>query len=87
VRRIRRTRESLTEKLVDLGFEVPPSQANFVLARKPGEDLRPLYEGLKRRGVLVRHFATPDLYDAMRITVGTDDDVALLVRVLGQLAG
>jgi histidinol-phosphate aminotransferase len=87
VRRIRRTREALVRRLVELGFEVPPSQANFVLARKPGEDLRPLYEGLKRRGVLVRHFATPDLYDAMRITVGTDDDVALLVRVLGQLAG
>ena len=87
VRRIRRTREALTRRLVELGFAVPPSQANFVLARKAGEDLGPLYEALRRRGVLVRHFATPDLYDALRITVGTDDDVALLVRVLGQLAG
>ena len=87
VRRIRRTREAMVRRLVELGFEVPPSQANFVLARRPGQDLGPLYEGLKRRGVLVRHFATPDLYDALRITVGTDDEVALLVRVLGQLAG
>ena len=68
-----------------MGFEVPPSQANFVLARKPGEDLGPLYEGLKRRGVLVRYFPTPDLRDALRITVGTDDEISVLLRVLEQL--
>jgi histidinol-phosphate aminotransferase len=85
VRRIRRTRDALTRQLVEMGFDVPPSQANFVLARRPGEDLGPLYEGLKRRGVLVRHFPTPDLRDALRITVGTDDEIAVLLRVLGQL--
>jgi histidinol-phosphate aminotransferase len=85
VRRVRRTREALTRRLGELGFEVPPSQANFVLARRPGQDLEPLYEGLKRRGVLVRYFATPELRDALRITVGTDDEIGLLVRVLDQL--
>ncbi|MBI2964008.1 MAG: histidinol-phosphate transaminase [Deltaproteobacteria bacterium] len=87
VRRIRRTRESLSQGLVALGFSVPPSQANFVLARRPGENLAPLYEGLKRRGVLVRYFPTPDLYDALRITVGTDEEVAVMLRVLAQLLG
>jgi len=87
LRRIRRTRDALSRRLVDLGFEVPPSQTNFVMARRKGQDLGPLYEGLKRRGVLVRHFATPELYDSLRITVGTDDEVALLLRVVGQLAG
>jgi histidinol-phosphate aminotransferase len=87
VRRIRRTREALTRRLVEMGFEVPPSHANFVLARKPGEDLGALYEGLKRRGVLVRYFATTGLRDALRITVGTDDEIALLLRVLEQLLG
>ncbi len=85
VRRVRRTREALTRRLNELGFEVPPSQANFVLARRPGQDLEPLYEGLKRRGVLVRFFATPELRDALRITVGTDDEIAVFVRVLDQL--
>jgi histidinol-phosphate aminotransferase len=86
-RRIRRTREALTEKLLEMGFEVPPSQANFVLARRPGEDLGPLYEGLKRRGVLVRHFPTAALRDALRITVGTDEEIGVLLRVLAQLLG
>jgi len=87
VRRIRRSRDALTRRLVEMGFEVPPSQANFVLARRPGQDLGPVYEGLKRRGVLVRHFPTPDLRDALRITVGTDDEIGVLLRVLGQLVG
>ena len=85
VRRIRRSRDSLSRRLVELGFEVPPSQANFVLARRPGKDLGSLYEALKRRGVLIRHFATPDLYDALRITVGTDEELEVFLRVLAQL--
>jgi histidinol-phosphate aminotransferase len=87
VRRIKRTRDALMRRLTELGFDVPPSRANFVLARRPGEDLGALYEGLKRRGVLVRYFPTPDLRDALRITVGTDDEIAVLVRVLEQLVG
>jgi histidinol-phosphate aminotransferase len=87
VRRIRRTRDALIRRLVEMGFEVPPSQANFVMARMPGKDLGPLHEGLRRRGVLVRHFGTPDLRDALRITIGTDDEIAVFLRVLGQLCG
>lgn len=85
VRRIRRTREELSEGLRGLGFEVVPSHANFVLARRRGVDLGPLQERLRRRGVLVRHFETDDLRDALRITVGTDEEIRVLLRVLGQL--
>ena len=87
VRRIRRTREALRGELEGLGFRVLPSQANFVMARWPGRDLAELQEGLRRRGVLVRHFATPALHDALRITVGTDDEIRVLLRVLRQLLG
>ena len=84
VRRIRRTREVLTAGLGELGFEVLPSQANFILARKRGHDLGILYEKLKRRGILVRHFPTPDLRDSLRVTVGTDEEIRILLRVLEQ---
>ncbi|MGH7820971.1 MAG: histidinol-phosphate transaminase [Candidatus Binatia bacterium] len=85
VRRIRRTRELLRGELLAMGFEVYPSQANFVLARRPGRDLSALHEGLRRRGVLVRYFPTRDLRDCLRITVGTDDEIRILLRVLSQL--
>jgi histidinol-phosphate/aromatic aminotransferase/cobyric acid decarboxylase-like protein len=56
------------------------SQANFVLARRPGENLRGLYEELKRRRVLVRYFDQPGLDDCMRITVGAPDEVRALLE-------
>lgn len=39
---------------------------------------RQAYEELKRRGVLVRHFATEKLADGLRISVGTDAEVDTL---------
>ncbi len=82
VRRIRATRARLTETLRQLGFEVPRSAANFVFARRPGRDSAPLYEALRDRGILVRHFATPELRDGLRITVGTEEETTALLDVL-----
>src|SRR6185436_6694526 len=85
VGRIRATRHRLIHTLRNLGFTVPASQANFVLARRPGEILRPVYEELKRRKILVRYFATDGLRDALRITVGTDAEIDALLAALGEL--
>lgn len=56
VKRIQKTREELTRGLARLGFAVYSSQANFVMARRSGKNLRGLYEELKRRKILVRYF-------------------------------
>ncbi|MGH7789945.1 MAG: histidinol-phosphate transaminase [Candidatus Binatia bacterium] len=84
--RIAATRARLSERLRALGFEVPPSQANFVLARRPGHSLRSVYETLKQRRILVRYFDTPELADALRITVGTDAEVDALLDALTAIA-
>ena len=83
--RIRRTRVVLTAGLRKLGFEVWESAANFVLARIPSPPAGALYRGLKERGVLVRYFDRPRLADCLRITVGTDEEIAVLLRELGEL--
>jgi histidinol-phosphate aminotransferase len=80
VRRIQRTRKSLTHGLKKMGFQVYPSQANFVLARRQGQNIRGLYEELKRRKILVRYFDMPGLEDSFRITVGTPEEVKRLLR-------
>jgi histidinol-phosphate aminotransferase len=86
VTRIRTTRARLTTALEQLGYQVPPSSANFVLARRPGVDQAPMAAALSERGVLVRHFATKRLEDALRITVGTDDEIDVLIGHLRELA-
>src|SRR5437899_631907 len=54
----------------------------FVLARRLGHDLGPLARALAARDILVRHFAVPGLTDALRITVGTDAEVASLLAAI-----
>jgi histidinol-phosphate aminotransferase len=85
VRRIQRSRKKLVAGLKKLGFQVYPPQANFVLARRNGQNLKGLYEELKRRKILVRYFDQPGLQDAMRITVGAPDEVGALLNQLGAI--
>jgi histidinol-phosphate aminotransferase len=56
-----------------------------VLARRAGTDLAPLTRALSSRDVLVRHFPTPELRDALRITVGTDEEIDVLLATLREL--
>ncbi len=85
VAKVIRTRGVTEARLRKLGFLVPPSQANFVLARMPGRDMAPVARGLRRAGVLVRHFPTPLLQDALRISIGTPAEMAALFKALEPL--
>ena len=85
VKKIQKTRKRLTRGLKKLGFTVQPSQANFVMATRPGENLRDLYEQLKERRILVRYFNTPELRHALRITVGTPKEISLLLESTDRL--
>jgi histidinol-phosphate aminotransferase len=85
VARVIRTRARTESRLRALGFEVPPSQANFVLARMPGRNMAPVVRGLRRAAILVRHFATPMLEDAIRISIGTPAEMNALFKALAPL--
>lgn len=82
VEQIKRTRSSTVAKLADMGFEVLPSSANFVMARFNGIDGGELYELLKQNGVLVRHFTDERICDFVRITIGTDEEMSQLLQIL-----
>ena len=85
VRRIQRSRRKLTAGLKRLGYHVYPSHANFVLAKKSGENLRRVYEALKDKKLLVRYFDAPGLQDCLRITVGTPKEVRALLNELANI--
>jgi histidinol-phosphate aminotransferase len=81
------TRRRLDEGLTALGFDVLPSSANFVFARLDTDArARAAYQFLKARGILVRYFDRPLLADGLRITVGTDDEIAALLVSLAEFA-
>ena len=71
VRKIIDAREYTADQLRKRGFRLTDSIANFVFAAKPGCDGGELYEKLRQKGVLVRHFSKDRIKDYLRITVGT----------------
>lgn len=81
-RMILATRDRLTSSLRELGFEVTPSQSNFVWARRSDRPVKPLYEELKARKILVRYMNYADYGDGLRVSVGTDDEIDSLLREL-----
>jgi histidinol-phosphate aminotransferase len=85
VARIVATRARLSARLSALGYDVVPSAANFVLARRAGEDQAPVMRALREQGILVRHFATDRLRDRLRISVGTDEEIDQLLAALSDL--
>ena len=78
--RVRQTRERLSCELTALGFEVLPSQTNFILARPPRFPARTWLEKLRARKILVRWFDHRPIRNFLRITVGTDAEASALLR-------
>ena len=83
---VKATRRGLTDALREMGFTVPESQANFVLARRNGTpDARSLFTRLRDHAILVRYFDTPGLEDALRISVGTEEETDALLAALTEI--
>ncbi|WLW62547.1 histidinol-phosphate transaminase [Achromobacter aegrifaciens] len=76
------TRTLLCAHLRLMGFEVLPSQANFLFVRHPRFDALSLAAGLRDAKILVRHFPRPRVEQYLRISVGTEEQAACLVRAL-----
>lgn len=78
-------REYTQNKLVELGFEVTPSKANFIFAKSERIDGEELYLKLKARGILVRHFTANAICQYNRITVGTREQMDKLLDVTADI--
>ena len=85
--RIISSREQVSEQLQNLGFEVLPSQANFVFARHSNRPAQELSLALREQGVIVRHFKKPRIDEFLRITIGTEQQNALLIAALESIVG
>jgi histidinol-phosphate aminotransferase len=59
-----------------------PSEANMILVRVP--DAKRAFEGMKARGILVKHIAGlhPLLANCLRLTVGAPEENTLMIQAL-----
>jgi histidinol-phosphate aminotransferase len=79
------TRTRLEKSLAELGFAVTPSQANFVWVRRADQTVKPIYEELKRREILIRYMVYEGYGDGLRISVGTDGEIDQLLAALREI--
>ena len=80
--KIKESRARMTERLGQMGFDVIPSQANFVWCNHPSGQHKQMYEHLKENQILIRYMKYPDWADGLRISVGTDKQIDACLMVL-----
>jgi histidinol-phosphate aminotransferase len=85
--RVIKSRQSLCGELAKLGFTVLPSGANFVFATHAGHAASDLFAQLRARGIVVRYFDKPRIDNFLRISIGTEEDNAALVKALQAILG
>jgi len=83
--KVMQTRAKLVSELSSLGFETLPSTANFIFTRHPGHSGAALYQALRERGIIVRHFKLARIEKFLRITIGTDEQSSELVSALKEI--
>jgi histidinol-phosphate aminotransferase len=75
------TREWTAAELLKLGFKIMPSQANFLFVQPPG-DAASMAARLREHKILVRYFDSPRINQFLRITIGTDEQMQILINLL-----
>ena len=63
-----------------MGLIVTDSKANFLFVKIPGIPGPRAMEKLRQQGILVRNFNTGRISDYLRITIGTDEEMAKVVE-------
>jgi len=83
--KVMQTRARLVKELNALGFDTLPSTANFIFTRHPKHAGAKLYQALRDRGIIVRHFKSPRIEEFLRITIGTDEQSNELVTTIKEI--
>ncbi|MCR8844264.1 histidinol-phosphate transaminase [Paenibacillus sp. SC116] len=82
VERVNQTRNRLNEGLAQLDYDVFPSNGNFILCRPRRHQAKEIYDYLLQHHIYIRYFPSPRLSDKLRISIGTDDEISVLLERL-----
>ncbi|MFO7766936.1 MAG: aminotransferase class I/II-fold pyridoxal phosphate-dependent enzyme, partial [Pelovirga sp.] len=85
VARICRNRDEVRDKLISCGYQVIPSQANYLFVSPPDDNGKRIYDALYTEKILVRYFSDPRLTHGVRISIGNEEEMATTLKVLANL--
>lgn len=86
--KIKISREDLSQSLTAIGWKITPSQSNFLLAEtteKIPKSAENIYSELRQKNILVRYFDQPRTRNALRISVGTQQENQRLLVALKEI--
>jgi histidinol-phosphate aminotransferase len=83
--RIRETRDWFTRELTAIGYDIIPSQGNFIFASPPDRNGKRVYDGLYARKILVRLLSDPLLAHGLRISIGTQEEMERTLAAMREL--
>jgi histidinol-phosphate aminotransferase len=81
------TRKKTTDELIRRGWDVKPSETNFIFARPPENSFsaEKIYQLLKRHNIFVRFFSGKKTEDRLRITIGTPEEMEKLLSKIDKI--
>ncbi|MDD6619730.1 MAG: histidinol-phosphate transaminase [Eubacteriales bacterium] len=79
-KRIIDTRERFTKEMKELGFKLLDSSTNFIFATHSDLSMKDMFEHLKTKNVFIRYFSLPRIDNYTRITIGTDEEMDILLK-------
>ena len=79
------SRELMRQGLIDQGFEVLPSVANFLFARHEKVSGKKIFEALRAKDVIVRRWDKPRIAEWVRVSVGTMEQTAQLLGAVADV--
>ncbi|MGI6006828.1 MAG: histidinol-phosphate transaminase [Ruminococcus sp.] len=82
IAKVTETREWTQQQLRRLGFTLKDSRANFVFASHESCPAKELFESLRQNHIYVRYFDKPRIDNYLRITIGTPEEMKILMDFL-----
>ena len=80
--KIIKTREHTIKELNKLDFNIIDSKANFIFASHPKYNAEKLFSKLNENSILVRYFKKPRIDNYLRISIGTENEMDELIKIL-----
>lgn len=83
--KIIKTRERTVEKLLELGFDIVESKANFIFISHKKIEASIIFKKLKANSILVRYFNKPKINNYLRVSIGTDQEMATFIEAIKKI--
>ena len=79
------TRERTIAAMKKMGFSILESSTNFIFATHEAVPAKKIFDELRNQNIYVRYFNKPLIDNYLRISIGTDEEMAAFLEKLASI--